>query len=247
MGSYDGLAQFYDNTIEIDYEKWTKFVINYFKSKNITLKGKKLLELGCGTGNMTFKLKEQGMEITAIDLSNEMLNAAMEKALKRRCKILFINQNIVDFSINKKFDFIFSFCDGYNYLTDKEELSKSFNRVYSHLNSGGYFLFDVSTAHKLKNKIGNSTFTQNGDELCYIWDNYLDDNILEMYITFFIREGDLYRRYNEHHVQRAWENDYLTQCLKINGFIDIDVYNDYSLENINDNSTRVVFICKKED
>ena len=74
------------------------------------------------------------MDITAIDLSNEMLHTAMEKALKKRCKILFVNQNIISFNINKKFDFVFGFCDGYNYITTEEDLIKSFNRVYSHLN-----------------------------------------------------------------------------------------------------------------
>lgn len=246
MESYTGLAQIYDKTIDINYEKWMKFVAQYFNSKEITLRGKKLLELGCGTGNMTLKLKELGLEITALDLSNEMLGAAMEKALKKRCKILFVNQNIINFNINKKFDFVFSFCDGYNYITTLEDLINSFNRVYVHLNSGGYFLFDISTANKLKNKIGNNTFTQNHEELCYIWDNYLEEDILEMYITFFVKEGGLYRQFKEHHIQRAWDSDYLIKALGKAGFVDVEIYDDYTMNNISDNSTRSVFICKKE-
>ena len=35
MGSYTGLAQIYDKTIDMDYEKWTKFVSQYFRFKGI--------------------------------------------------------------------------------------------------------------------------------------------------------------------------------------------------------------------
>lgn len=247
MESYIGLADIYDKTIDMDYDKWVRFVVDYFKAKEINLRGKKLLELGCGTGNMTLKLREQGMEITAVDLSNEMLHTAMDKALKKRQRILFVNQNIVNFNINKRFDFVFSFCDGYNYITKEEELIKSFERVYSHLNAGGYFLFDISSAYKLKNKIGNNTFTQNEDELSYIWDNYIEKDLLEMYITFFVREGALYKRFKEHHIQRAWENEHIIKCLDKVGFKDINVYNDYTIDSVSDDSLRSVFVCKREE
>lgn len=247
MESYDGLAYIYDKMIDMDYDKWARFVTEYFNSQGIELRGKKLLELGCGTGNMTFRLKDRGMDITAVDLSNEMLNKAMDKALKKRCKILFVNQNMTELNLNKKYEFIFSFCDGYNYILSEEELQKSFERVYSHLGNGGYFLFDISTPYKLKEKIGNNTFTQNEEDVCYIWDNYMEKDILEMYITFFNREGVLYRRFKEHHLQRVWDIDYMKEGLKNAGFKDINVYNDYTIDSIDDSCERAVFICKKEE
>jgi ubiquinone/menaquinone biosynthesis C-methylase UbiE len=247
MDSYIGLAEIYDRTIEVDYNKWLTFIEEYFNSKEIKLYGKKLLELGCGTGNMTLKLKEKGMDITAVDLSEEMLNNAKQKALKKRLKLLFINQNMIDFNINKTFDFVFSFCDGYNYILKEKDLLNSFKRAYTHLNAGGYFIFDISTAYKLKEKLGNNTFTQNEDELSYIWDNYIDGDILEMYITFFVRSGALYKRFKEHHIQRAWDNEYIKECLALSGFKDICVFEDYTFKNAVDESTRATFICKREE
>jgi hypothetical protein len=124
---------------------------------------------------------------------------------------------------------------------------KSLKRVYSHLNNGGYFGFDISTAHKLKDGLGNNTFTQNKEDISYIWDNYIEDNIIEMYITFFVKEGKLYRRFQEHHVQKAWEVDYLIEKLSHVGFKEISVYDDYTMESISSDSSRAVFICKKEE
>lgn len=247
MESYTGLSQIYDKTIDMDYQKWSSFVLEYFKQKDVQTRGKKLLELGCGTGNMTMKLREIGFDITGLDLSADMLEAAMEKALKKRYKIMFINQNMIDFKMNRKYDFVFSFCDGYNYLLSERELKNSFTRVYEHLNGDGYFLFDISTEHKLKNLIGNQTFTRNEDEISYIWDNYLEKDLLEMYITFFISEGKLYRRVKEKHVQRAWKNEELVKLLEHIGFTEIELFDDYSFNEARSNSLRTVFICKKEE
>lgn len=245
MEQYTYLAQIYDKMIDVDYDRWDEFVANYFREANINLKGKKALELGCGTGNMTLKLKDQGVDLYSIDISRDMLTIAEEKARKKRAKVTFLNEDMVNFSISKKFDFVFSFCDGYNYLVEDNELISSLKAVYRHLNDDGYFVFDISTAHKLNNIIGNNTFTLNEDELCYIWDNYAHDNILEMYITFFIKEQTMYRRFKEIHVQRAYETDYIVNNLKEAGFKDIKIYDDYSFNQINNESIRATFIARK--
>lgn len=245
MEQYGGLANVYDMMIDMDYDKWTGFLEEYFKSRGIELQGKKVLELGCGTGNMTLRLREKRMDITALDISREMLAMADEKAQEMRYKIRFINQDMRSFSIGKNFDFVFSFCDGYNYLLNEEDILNSFKRVHANLNDGGYFLFDISTEHKLKNIIGNNTFTLNEDDLCYIWDNYIEEDLLEMYITFFVKNGSLYERLEEKHIQRAYSIEMVKKLLGNAGFNNIEVYDDYNLKEINDESTRAVFIAQK--
>jgi ubiquinone/menaquinone biosynthesis C-methylase UbiE len=245
MGQYLNLAEIYDSMIDMDYDGWINFVAEYCSRNNITLRGKKALELGCGTGNMTMRLKNLGMEITALDISDDMLFAAQEKALNKRYRITFLNQDMVDFEIKKSFDFVFSFCDGYNYIIEEERLKKGFKNVFDHINSEGCFIFDISTAHKLKNVVGSNTFTQNKEDLCYIWDNYFENKLLEMYISFFIREGNMYRRIDENHIQRAYDENTVIGCLRDAGFSKIEVYNDYSFDKVDDNSLRATFIAKK--
>jgi ubiquinone/menaquinone biosynthesis C-methylase UbiE len=234
--------------IDVDYDKWADFIVKYLDSVGLNPIGKKSLELGCGTGNMTTRLKDRGMDIIALDISQDMLTAAEEKARKKRQRIMFVNQDMTQFKINKNFDLIFSFCDGYNYIIEEQGLISSFERVYRHLAPGGSFIFDISTAHKLKNVIGNNTFTTNSDELCYIWDNYLEGDLLEMYITFFLQEsslGGLYRRIDETHVQRAYDADFIVSSLKRCGFNNVEVYDDYTFETLNEESTRATFVAKK--
>ncbi|EYE89428.1 S-adenosylmethionine-dependent methyltransferase [Fervidicella metallireducens AeB] len=247
MEQYTHLAQVYDDMIDMEYDKWMEFLKEYFKGKDINLKGKKALELGCGTGNMTFRLKENGIDVTAVDISRDMLTIAEEKARNKRLKIMFLNQDMTKINTGKEYDFVFSFCDGYNYILTEEKLEKSFKGVYKHLKPGGYFIFDISTSHKLKNIMGNNTFTMNRDELCYIWDNYLEDDILEMYITFFVKEGVLYRRFDEKHEQKIYDLNNLKQILIETGFKNVEVYEDYSFESVKENSIRGTFIAYKEE
>ncbi|MDF2674234.1 MAG: class SAM-dependent methyltransferase [Clostridiales bacterium] len=245
MKQYENLASIYDRMIDVNYDEWLNFIEEYLRRKEIILKGKKTLELGCGTGNMTLRLRPRGMEITALDISDDMLTLAQEKAFKKRFKINFLNQDMVDFELNRKFDLIFSFCDGYNYITDEESLANSFHKVFTHLNNQGVFMFDISTQHKLKDIIGGNTFTMNDEKLCYIWDNYYEKDILEMYITFFVPEGKLYKRIDETHVQRAYSVETLIKLLHKTGFSRVEVLEDYSFNALKDESIRATFIVEK--
>lgn len=245
MEQYIGLANIYDMMIDMDYDKWIAFLEEYFQKKGTSLSSKRVLELGCGTGNMTLRLREKRMDVTALDISGEMLSVADEKAQEKRYKIRFLNQDMRRVKIGKSFDMVCSFCDGFNYLIEDKDVLEGFKRAYEHLSEGGHFFFDISTQHKLMNIIGNNTFTLNEDELCYIWDNYLEDDILEMYITFFVKKGTLYERFEEKHVQRAHSNKKIKRLLTEAGFNNIEIYDDYSFEKASEESTRAVFIARK--
>lgn len=245
MEQYTSLSLVYDELMDVDYNKWTEFIKKYFHNKNIELKYKKCLELGCGTGNMTINLKKLGFDVTAIDNSEDMLAKAEEKIRKERLRVNLLKQDIRNFRLNKKFPFIFSFCDCFNYITKEDELIMSFKNVHEHLEDDGYFLFDISTEYKLREVIGEKTFTLNREDICYIWDNYINDDILEMYISFFVKEGRYYRRFDERHVQKIYKNDYIFNVLKEVGFKEVEIFDDYSFENIKQQSIRALFVAKK--
>lgn len=247
MEQYMYLSQIYDEMIDIDYAKWGSFVSKFFEDKGITLQGKKALELACGTGNMSLELKKLGLDIVAVDMSEDMLRVAQEKARNAYAKIMFVEQDMTELDIQSRFDQAFCFCDGFNYITDEDELEDVFKNVYNKLNPGGYLIFDISSAYKLKKVIGSSTFTRNTETLCYIWDNYIEDDILEMYITFFIKNGSMYERFDENHIQRAYETDYIVKCLERAGFKNIETFDDYNFKDSAEESLRVTFAAQREE
>jgi len=247
MEQYVSLAGIYDNNINMDYPKWASFVKEVFVKEKLDIKNSRALELGCGSGNMTIELKKMGFDIMGLDISQDMLQVAMEKALSNYMKIMFIKQDITCFQVNKSFKGVFSFCDVINYVTEEEKLLECFKRVYSSLEAGGLFIFDISSEHKLKDIIGNNTFTRNEEDLCYIWDNYMEDDLLEMYITFFVKQGTLYRRFDETHVQKAYSVDKILNLLEKSGFKNIKFFDDYSFNPVNKDTLRVSFVAKKEE
>ncbi|SEF71069.1 Ubiquinone/menaquinone biosynthesis C-methylase UbiE [Caloramator fervidus] len=239
---YKDLALYYDEMMDVDYDSWTNFLISLFKKYDLDYIDKTVLELGCGTGNMTLKLANLGLKVIALDISQEMLNVARDKVKKG---VIFVNEDMKNIDFDKKFDFVFSFCDGFNYILEEDELFLIFKKVYNLLKEEGLFVFDISSEYKLKNIIGNNTFTLNEEKYAYIWDNYLEDDIVDMYITFFVKEGDFYRRIDEHHTQRIYKLDDMLRMLKKAGFNKIDVYDNYSFETIKENSQRITFAVRK--
>ena len=80
--------------------------------KKVTiLKNKKILDIGCGFGNLTFQLyksSKKTAQIDAVDIDKNMINYAIKKYKINNIK--FYNQDIVTFlkSNKKKYEIIFS-------------------------------------------------------------------------------------------------------------------------------------------
>lgn len=100
------------------------------------LNEKKILDLGCGTGRFDFIFeKENPFSILGVDISEQMLKIAKEKATIKGSKVKFIKEDIsnLDTYSNGKFDFIFS-STTLHYIYDIKEL---FNNMYNVLEEKG--------------------------------------------------------------------------------------------------------------
>lgn len=96
---------------------------------------KKLLEINCGTGEDAIWLAKQGFEVTATDISEEMIAVAQTKSSGENpnFKVLDINKISEE---SEKFDMIFSNFGGLNCLT-KSELELFLNSVKEVLSDNG--------------------------------------------------------------------------------------------------------------
>lgn len=243
---YMGFAYVYDRLMEdVDYEEWSNYVQEMMQN-NIE-NPKKILELACGTGNITIPLAKKGYDIIGLDISEDMLTVAKGKSIEKGLDILFIQQDMVFLEVEAKYDCILSMCDGINYIVDIEDLAQVFDGVYRALQDDGAFIFDISSHYKLKNILGTNTFGENLEDLCYLWENYFDEDTktLEMDLTFFIKEGKHYKKEEEYHIQRAYEVDELITILKQSKFKDIKAYDAFSYNMPNEKSERIFIIAKK--
>ena len=242
---YNEFAYLYDELInDVDYKSWADYYFKIFSRYG--LKPKLGLDLGCGTGNMTVELAKRGIEMTGIDLSEDMLMVAREKS--EGLDILYLNQNMSEFELYGTVDFVVSSLDCINYITDKRELLRVFKLVNNYLDPGGIFIFDINTAYKLENVIGNNTFVLEDDNVFCTWQNEYDKKrkICDFYLTFFCKNGNEYTRFDEQHSERAYEIDEIKTLIESSGMKLLKVYNSLSFDNYKKNSERVFFVAQEQ-
>ncbi len=134
----DYFAKFYD----VIYHQVRDGVDNKFYLERIRNTRGKILEVGTGTGRLLIEALENGADIYGIDISPSMLRVLKSKLRPDQQKRISL-QNIVDFKSDFKYDLIIAPFRVLMHLTDKNDQLSALNNVYSHLNKGGKFIFDV--------------------------------------------------------------------------------------------------------
>ena len=102
---------------------------------------KSILDLGCGTGNHSQVLTNNGHHVCGIDRSQEMLNVAKEKRPSSNTQ--FFQADLGNFKLNQSFDLAISMFGVISYLVNNQQLTSMFSSVHNHLKPGGLFIFDV--------------------------------------------------------------------------------------------------------
>ena len=137
--SFKEYAEYYDMIYNAkDYEKEVDFIEDFIEEIIGESKPKKILEVGCGTGNYTKILVDRGYEVTAVDVSEDMLKLASEK-----CDCEVIKGDIRDITLNEKFDTCIAMFAVMGYITENTDIIKALNNIYKHLKPNGIFAFDV--------------------------------------------------------------------------------------------------------
>ncbi len=243
---YNKFADIYDRLQDMDYGSFADYYEKLFKLNNIN--PKLMLDLGCGTGNITIPMAKRGYDMIGVDLSSEMLDIASAKAREQETDILFLNQDMTEFELYGTVDAAICTLDGVNYLTEDGALDKLFALIHNYLNPNGIFIFDINTEYKLKTILANNTFVYDEDDVYFIWNNSYDENDKICYfdLDFFTKtEGDLYERHSEYQEERAYSIEEIKASAKKNSLNVVGIYNDRSFDAPNDTSERIFFVIKK--
>ena len=186
MEQFTDFAYLYDE-LNVNYEKdkITKRI------KQLLCQCREVVDLCCGTGDVAISLAKSGFNVIGIDISEDMLNVATEKAMNNAARVLFVCADAKDFQLPSRSDAVYSITDGMNYMMGVDELKKAFLSVNKALKSGGKFIFDMSTEYKYENVLSDKTFTFDFDDAFAVWQNNYnkDTHICEMNITGFVKTG----------------------------------------------------------
>ena len=246
MNAYHAFALVYDRMMEeIPYEEWCNFVTDQLKKFGI--EDGLMLELGCGTGTLTEMFDAKGFDMIGVDNSEEMLAEAVEKREQSGRPILYLNQDMREFELYGTVRGVISACDSVNYITDPKELTETFALVNNYLDPGGLFLFDFNTEYKYRELLGDTTIAENREDCSFIWENFYDpkEQMNEYDLTIFVRQGELYRKFEETHFQRGYTVEEIRECLRLAGLKLEAMYDGFTREAPKEDSVRICVAARE--
>ncbi|WP_147532425.1 class I SAM-dependent DNA methyltransferase [Bacillus marasmi] len=247
--TYNGFAYVYDELMrDTPYDQWVDFVLR--QAKKYQVEADRILDLACGTGELSVWLAEAGYKVTGVDLSEDMLSVANAKASEKGLSIEFFQQDMTELEGFDAFDVITIFCDSLNYLQTEEAVISTFQRVYEHLQPNGLFLFDVHSLYKMNDIFLNGPFVLNDDDVSYIWHCFAGEfpNSVEHELSFFVLDdkSGLYKRIDELHMQRTYPIDQYVTWLEGNGFEVLEIGADFTNKTPQPESERIFFTARKK-
>jgi SAM-dependent methyltransferase len=202
--AYDVLAPYYDDfTAGYAYEDWVQAIEQ--RAQRLGLRGRRALDLACGTGNSTGPLLARGYSVLACDISPGMVEEARRKYPDRADSFLVADMRALP--ALGEFDLVLCLDDAVNYLLSTEDLEAAFSSVARILSPSGIFAFDLNSLLTYRTTFAQSIVKER-EGVLLAWQGESDPTFdrgelgLASVAIFAEREDGLWERSSMRHVQR---------------------------------------------
>ena len=245
MNMYDALAPFYAalNT-EVDYEGMADYLEGVFK-KHFKGTVADILDLGCGSGNVTLPLSARGYGMVGVDISEEMLSYAREKDEDGR--VLWLCQDMRSFELYGTVEAAACTLDGINHLTSKDDVLKCLSLVHNYLVPDGIFVFDINSPYKFKSVYGDNAYILEDEGVLCAWQNTYNPktHLCRFDISVFEEAEDgSYLRSDVSAKERMYTVRAVEDMLKKTGFTLLEITDGYREEAVHEKTERIVFVAR---
>jgi ubiquinone/menaquinone biosynthesis C-methylase UbiE len=243
--AYIGFAKVYDEIMaDVPYDRWLGYIESIWSANGFSPVS--VLDLACGTGNMSLRLARSGYLVTGIDRSDQMLEVARQKARDEGLYIEFLKGRMEDFITEQQFDAAVCVFDSLNYLLEAKDVQSCFESVFGALNPGGYFMFDVNTRLRLST-IPTDTNIFQGPWFFVVWRDLWDESNewWQANLTGFLKCNGMWCRFDEIHRERAFPLETLAAWLEAAGFVVKGIYEPHAFKPAAETTLRAYFVAWK--
>jgi SAM-dependent methyltransferase len=203
LSAYEALAPAYDElTATYRHDRWLG-VLERLAAEH-GLRGRRVLDVACGTGKSFVPLLERGYEVSACDISPRMVAAARAR-LPDPARAFVADMRALPGSGD--FDLVTCLDDAVNYLLDPADLEAALGSMRSALRPGGLLIFDANTLLTYRTTFASDAVSERGRRL-FCWRGMADEEaeageLHEAAVEVFTRAGDgAWRRVTSRHRQR---------------------------------------------
>lgn len=240
---YGEFSYIYDKlSFDIEYEKYADNIKALAQKHGI--KNNNMLELACGSGMLTQYFFDDFDRIDALDISTDMLNCFAEKYDNDKVNLIYYD--MVEYEKKDFYDLIVILLDSVNYVIKPADLEKLFRNSYDNLKDDSLLVFDINSEMKMHEFFGSECYVYEYEDIFYTWDNYLEDDLIDMNLNFFVENPDgTYRRIEEYQQERIYTIDYVKDLLEKIGFVDIEIFDEDTFGDVNKDTLRVLFSARK--
>jgi SAM-dependent methyltransferase len=211
--AYDAMAPAYDLlTAAYRYDRWLAALERL--AREYGLRGRRVLDVACGTGHSFLPLLERGYEVTACDISPGMVARAAAKAEGAASVVVADMRALPRFG---RFDLVTCLGDSINHLVEPSDVGDAFAGMRDNLAPGGLLVFDVNTFSAYRT-IGD--FAAGDEDVVAVWRGSLarlkapatrTEVVVE---TFARRDDDLWERHTARQPHRHYPLAQITALLE---------------------------------
>ncbi len=176
-----------------------------------------LLDMGCGTGELTLMLTQAGYDMIGVDQSEEMLAVVRDKAdqLGISERLLLLRQDLLNLDLYGTIRGAVSTFDTFNHIPD---LERTIQNAAFFMEEGGVLLFDMNTPYKHKHILGENTFTLEGPDASCVWHNHWDEANQKVDISIGIDYQDTGEHFDERFSEYTYSLEQIRAALEKYGF-----------------------------
>ncbi len=202
LDAYAAIAPHYD--AYTDFPAYRRWVLGLERlARDHGLRGRRLLDAGCGTGKSFAPLLNAGYVVTGCDASQPMLDVAATRA---PADATLLRADLAELPQIGRFDLVTCLNDVCNCLLDASALRAAIAGLAANLAAGGVLVFDANTTLTYRRAFA-TTHCREADERLFVWCGEADPQFAEGDLAtarhdVFTRDGDVWRRTTTRHVQR---------------------------------------------